>query len=111
MSEARRPNPPRHALVKTRVQLFTHTQRTQKREFTAEAQRGRPQPKLGISPAKTPRPLRSEKMVKRIRKNIYLSPPNLAPLRLGGRNFQIREFSAAENLRQSRSQAGLIFVL
>ena len=55
--------------------------------------RGRPQPKLGISPAKTPRPLRSEKMVKRIRKNIYLSPPNLAPLRLGGRNFQIREFS------------------
>ena len=56
-------------------------------------QRGRLQPKLGISPAKTPRPLRSEKMVKRIRKNIYLSPPNLAPLRLGGRNFQIREFS------------------
>ena len=41
-------------------------------------------------------------MVKRIRKNIYLSPPNLAPLRLGGRNFQIREFSTPENLRQSR---------
>jgi hypothetical protein len=32
-------------------------------------------------------------MVKRIRKNIYLSPPHLAPLRLGGTNFQIREFS------------------
>jgi hypothetical protein len=41
-------------------------------------------------------------MVKRFRKNIYLSLPNLAPLRLGGRNFQIREFSTPENLRQSR---------
>jgi hypothetical protein len=48
-------------------------------------------------PAKTQRPQRSEKMVKRIRKNIYLSPPNFAPLRLGGRNFQIREFSTPEN--------------
>ena len=49
-----------------------------------------PQPKLGISPAKTPRPQRSEKMLKRIRKNIYLSSPNLAPLRLGGSNFRLR---------------------
>src|SRR4249919_3464767 len=50
------------------------------------------QPKLGISPAKTPRPLRSEKMVKRIRKDIYFSPPNLATLRLGGRNTKSENF-------------------
>ena len=47
-------------------------------------------------------------MVKRILKNIYLSPPNLAPLRLGGRNFQIREFSTPENLRQSRKFRAMV---
>ena len=59
-------------------------------------------------------------MVKRIRKNIYLFPPNLAPLRLGGRDFQIREFSTPENLRQfgkfrpivaQRSHIKIFFVL
>ena len=50
-------------------------------------------------------------MVKRIRKNIYLSPPNLAPLRLGGRNFQIREFSTPENLRQSRKFRAIVIRL
>src|SRR5262245_102760 len=68
-------------------------QTKEKSTASGSIHRGRPQPKLGISPAKTPRPLRSEKMMKRIHKNSYLSPPNLAPLRLGGRNFQIREFS------------------
>ena len=53
-----------------------------------------PQPKLGISPAKPPRPQRSEKMVKIFRKNIYLFPPNLASLRLCGRHIResIRPF-------------------
>jgi hypothetical protein len=46
-------------------------------------------------------------MVKRIRKNIYLSPLNLAPLRLGGRNFQIREL-VSENLRQSRKFRAIV---
>ena len=50
-------------------------------------------------------------MVKRIHKNISLSPPNLAPLRLGGRNFQIREFSTPESLRQSRKFRAIVIRL
>jgi hypothetical protein len=68
--------------------------------------RGKPQPKLGISPAKqvlsdaegTRRLRRSEKMLKRIRKNIYRSSLNLAPLRLGGSNPRIREPSTFRNI-------------
>ena len=81
----------------------------QKSIASRSTHRGRPQPKLGISPAKTPRPLRSEKMVKRIRKNIYLSPPNLPPLHLhalAGGISQIREFFDPENF-PSLANSGL----
>jgi hypothetical protein len=40
-------------------------------------------------------------MVKIIRKNIYFSPPNLAPLRLGGRNIRIRESSTREKFARA----------
>ena len=37
-----------------------------------------------------------------ISKNIFLSHPNLAPLRLGGINFRIQVFSLLANLRTAQ---------
>ena len=46
--------------------------------YHEEPSAAQPQPKLGLSLAKTQRPQRSEKMVRIVCRTIYLSPPNLA---------------------------------
>jgi hypothetical protein len=45
-------------------------------------------------------------MVKRIRKNIFLSPPNLAPLRLGGRISKSENFRPLKICRDNLNRAG-----
>jgi len=47
-------------------------------------------------------------MVKITRKKIYLSPPNLAPLRLSGRNGRFREFLVPEDLREPRKLSAIV---
>jgi hypothetical protein len=67
----------------------------------------KPQPKLGISPAKhvlshiEGAAKVGEENAKLIRKNIYLSPSNLAPLRLGGRSIRIGDVSCIEKFAQA----------
>jgi hypothetical protein len=54
-----------------------------------------PQRKLGMFPQRRKGRKGGRKMVKTIFENIFPSPPNLAPLRLGGRNFRIGESSTS----------------
>jgi hypothetical protein len=82
---------------------------------TAPGERGspfseQPQAKLGISRAKPQRRKGRRKNVKIIHKNIYLSPSNLAPLRLGVRNIRIREPSTSKKFKWHAMTNMLVFV-